>query len=79
MFLVLIEYVDDGDHEWDVCAHGKKGIKVLFPTREDADDYARGQAEIRPNRYAVVEVRTTIQRPPPVFRPIEETPVNEGD
>lgn len=76
MFLVLIEYVDsDSVREYEVCAHGRYGLKAPFPTREEADDYARGQAEIRPNRFAVVEMTTTIQRPPAVSRPIEETKI----
>ncbi len=63
MFLVLIEYVDDGDCEWSVCAHGANGLRASFATREAADDYARAKARDSGSRYAVVQVTTVIECP----------------
>lgn len=56
MFLVLVEYVDEGIREWKVCNHGPYGVRTDFPTREEAEDFAMVRAAVNPNRYAVVEI-----------------------
>ncbi len=62
MFLVLIEYVDDGDREWNVCAHGKAGLRSIFPTREAAEDVAMKLAKDRGNRFSVVQIKSWYQQ-----------------
>lgn len=56
MFLVLIEYVDDGDREWSVCPHGRDGRRTPFDTFSKAEKYALTQTENNANRYAIAQV-----------------------
>ncbi len=75
MFLVLIEYLDDGDLEWDVVAHGRNGLRKPFGTRAEADAYARQRAKLDGNRFAVVQIIATIQNNLTREVMVEETPV----
>ncbi len=70
MFLVLIEYIDDGDHEWGVCHHGPRGLKETFATLKGAEEYALKRAERAPNKFAVVAINNYYHRPtvPPVIK-----------
>ena len=62
MFLVLIEYIDNGAKEWSVCSHGPKGTRSTFTTHAMAENYAIDQAKERTNRFAVVEIKCCFQQ-----------------
>ena len=56
MFLVLIEFIDDGQREWDVCPHGSEGLRTAFATREEAEEFAKSRSQFRVNNFAVAEL-----------------------
>ncbi len=63
MFLVLIEYIEDGGgKEWSVVAHGAAGLRCIFPTREAAEKVARDRAQDTSHRFAVVEIKSWYQQ-----------------
>lgn len=62
MFLVLIEYIEDEGKEWSVMAHGVRGLRSIFPTRDAAEEYAVDKAQEGTNRYAVVEITSWYQK-----------------
>ena len=64
MFLVLIEYIEDEGKEWSVAAHGRYGLRSIFPTREAAEKFAMEEAEKRSNRFAVVKIKSWFQQEP---------------
>lgn len=62
MFLVLIEYIEDGGKEWSVVAHDEMGLRSIFSTREKAEDHAMELAKEQTNRFAVVEIKSWYQQ-----------------
>ena len=73
MFLVLIEYIEDGGKDWSVVPHGKAGRRSVFSTREDAEAEAHRQAAKHTNRFAVVKFTSWFQQE--VRKNIQETRV----
>ncbi len=70
MFLVLVESVSgtsEVEFEWSVCHRAPP-----FPRYKAADDYAREQARLNGNRYAVVQITKTLQRKT-ITEVVEET------
>lgn len=62
MFLVLIEYTEEGGKEWSVVAHGEHGLRSIFPTREVAERVAMEMARKQGNRFSVVEIKSWFQQ-----------------
>lgn len=69
MFLVLIEDIDT--KKWAIAYCNGLSFRVPFSTREEAEGIAMKLAEKRPNRFAVVEIKSWLQQEVPPVRIVE--------